>query len=98
MRKPHGSGPVQNDCSESVGFCYCSPFESASGRRKSFLGRDRDFGTSLSEGAFSSPETAFLFLYESHALSKRLVQTNEKEACSLMSHVFGGALRLHGHG
>lgn len=37
-RKPHGSGPAQSDCSESVGFCYCSPFESASGRRKIFHG------------------------------------------------------------
>lgn len=49
-------------------------------------------------GAFSSPETAFIFLYDSHALSKGLVQTNGKEAWSLISHVFGGGLCLHGHG
>lgn len=49
-------------------------------------------------GAFSSPETAFIYLYDSHSLSKGLVQTNGKEACSLISHVFGGDLCLHGHG
>lgn len=49
-------------------------------------------------GAFSSPETAFIYLYDSHSLSKGLVQMNGKEACSLISHVFGGDLCLHGHG
>lgn len=63
------------------------------GEERFFLGGIEIFGTSLSEGAFSSPETAFLFLYDSHALSRGLVQTNEKEACSLISLVFG-----HGHG
>lgn len=66
--------------------------------KKDFSWGDGDFGTLLSVGAFSSPETAFIFLSDSQALSKGLVQTNGEEACSLISHVFGGGLRLHGHG
>lgn len=98
MRKLYGFGFVQNDCLESVGFCYCFLFESVLGRRKSFFGRDRDFGISFFEGVFLSLEIVFLFLYELYVFFKRLVQINEKEVCSLMFYVFGGVLFLYGYG
>lgn len=68
------------------------------GEERFFSWGDGDFGTLLSAGTFSSPETTFIFLSDSQALSRGLVQTNGEEACSLISHVFGGGLCLHGHG
>lgn len=49
-------------------------------------------------GSFSSPETAFTFLYGSGALSAGLIQTNRKEACRFPMCLLEVCIYTHGWG
>lgn len=102
LRTVRGSGPAQSECSESVGFCYFSPFEDALGRRKFFFffsssGEWRFWYIALC-GSFSSLETAFTFLYGSCALSAGLIQTSRKEACTFPMCLLEVCIYTHGWG